>query len=466
MKDISIYNCGTLENPPAVGSIKETPTGPLYLVSALEREGYKVGFNDLQILKNPTTRSIMSSLENSSNIVGISCMSHLLPPVILWINRLKKKNPDKTVILGGPGPTPVAREILEASGKIDIVVRGEGERTIVEVMECLQKGKDLRDVRGITYRDGNRIRTNPPQPRIENLDELPFPAYDKIKINDYDVVGIVTSRGCPFKCGFCYIPYLWGGKPLFRSIENVTEEIGLIQSKCDNRILRMTDDIFTMNEKRITEFCKKVNEEGMNFDWMCYGKIDLMNEQLMKKMSESGCKRIFYGIESGSDRILKMINKGFTAKLAEDVIKKSSKYFQKTVASFIWGFPFETIEDFKKTLSIAEMLNFKFNVNIKLHLLTPIVGTPIYTRYKNKLLPCKHSRFFTNLPSVGGTFSEVFSLFEKGEIVFENFRNYPDIIANYHIYRTPDIEEKIKMILSFLKKGNLYISMVKKNLYT
>ena len=446
MKDISIYNCGTLENPPAVGSIKETPTGPLYLVSALEREGYKVGFNDLQILKNPTTRSIMSSLENSSNIVGISCMSHLLPPVILWINRLKKKNPDKTVILGGPGPTPVAREILEASGKIDIVVRGEGERTIVEVMECLQKGKDLRDVRGITYRDGNRIRTNPPQPRIENLDELPFPAYEEIDVNKY-CMGIITTRGCPYNCGFCENKFFWSNKVTSRSPDNIIEEIKLIYERYDkNKELRINDTMFPIYKKRGFEFCNKLKKENIDIEWFCYGRINLMDEQLMKKMSESGCKRIFYGIESGSDRILKMINKGFTIKKTEETLKKSKKYFSEVIGQLIWGFPFETMEEFKKTVKFAEKFLFKMDIILGLNLLVPSINTQIYDDYSDALIPID----FIDIPNI------IQVRLRRHNYKYTHLFN--NVKTTYR-YKTPNFPEKIEIMKKFIKKQDFYFKI-------
>ncbi len=453
MSDLTVYNYNILKPP---YSIKYTPLGSLYLVSVLRDNGYNVDFKDFQFLSPPKRENILSFFEKSSDIIAISCMSNLLPQLILSINELKKRYPEKIIILGGPGPTVVAEEILKTSANVDIIVKGEGEKTIVELMDYLERNKDLKDVKGIVYREGNKIRTNPPRPRIENLDDIPFPAYDKIDINEYDIVSIASCRGCVYRCKFCPIPSFWNNRIRCRSLENVIEEIKLICDGYKRNYIKISDNVFHINKKRVFDFCNKLKKEKIDINWGCFGKIDLMNEKIMKKMSESGCNSIYYGIESGSDKVLKMINKGFSVKMAEDVLIKSKKYFSEIIASFIWGFPFETIEDFKKTIRLVEKLIFKSDINLSLSFLIPQIGTPLYDNYKDNLVPYKSKTYFSYM---GDTFSERVILLDEDEDIFEIFKNQPNIIVNYYHYKTPNFSQKVDIMEKFKKKYDFCLAM-------
>ncbi len=452
MNDITIYNY----NP---WKIEEAylPLGQLYLVSALEKNGYNVDFRDFQFLKYPKSEEVFSFFKNSSDIIALGCMSHALPSLLLLTREIKKKYPEKTIILGGIGSTGVSEEIFETS-PVDIVVKGEGDKSIVEVMDCLEKNKDLKNVRGICYREGNKIKINPPRPRIENLDQLPFPAFDKININNYEKVHVVTSRGCPYWCTFCYCSFFWENRVMFRSIENVIEEIKLMFERYNGNRLNIYDDVFPLDKKRIFEFCDRLKKEKMDINWRCCGRINLMNEQLMKKMSESGCDAIFYGVESGSDKILKKVNKGFSVKMAKDVLTKSKKYFTGIDASFLWGFPFETIEDFKKTIKLVEDFTFKLDINAGLNCLRPEIGSQIYNNYKDHLIPFfqyHKSRIILNYSQITRLVRDT-RLMCKDADIFEVFKKYPNILLFYYVFKTPNFSQKINIYEKFIKKTQFY----------
>ncbi|NIO20155.1 MAG: radical SAM protein, partial [Candidatus Aenigmarchaeota archaeon] len=302
----------------------------------------------------------------------------------------------------------------------------------------------------------------PPRPRIENLDQLPFPAFDKIDINRYKFIYTITSRGCPYRCSFCYRTFFWGNKMAFRSMDNVIEEIKFLYEKCDKKKfseIQINDDTFILNKKRVFEFCDKLKKEKIDINWSCNGRINLMNEQLMKKMSESGCDSILYGIESGSDKILKKINKDFSAKMAREVIMKSKKYFPKIRTSFIWGFPFETIEDFKKTIELTEKVIFEWRIHANLLILTPQIGTQIYNEYKNHVIPWSPSIPKMILHGVYGPLKTLHIMCERDNI-FEAFKNEPKILLFYYRYKTPNFPQKLKIYERLIKKYNFYTDIV------
>lgn len=464
MNDITIYNYDPTAflkirekiYDPERGIKRRESLGQLYIISALREKGYGADFKDLQFLNFKEKKDILQFFENSPDVIGIGCVSRILPSLLLLIKELKKEYPEKTIILGGPGPTTIAEEILKISSGVDIIVKGEGEETIVELMDCLEKNKDLKNVRGIGYRDGNKIRTNPPRPRIENLDEIPFPARDKLDIKKYDWFGIITSRGCPYKCTFCHIPLIWNGGAILRSVDNVIEEIKLIYEKYDHKKICIQDDTFPVNKKRVLEFCDKLKREKIDVRWLCSGRIDLMDDQIMKKMSESGCDTVFYGVESGSDKILRKVKKGFSAKQAEDVLKKSKKYFRNVNTSFIWGFPFETMEDFKKTIKLAEKLLLKLNVGLRLSILHPLMGTEIYNKYKDSLMPLSSfERKSYNILRAAELIAAL-KLFNKDKDISKTIGEQPlSIKLEYYRYKNPNFSEKIKIAGNFIKKHNL-----------
>ncbi|WP_456474597.1 B12-binding domain-containing radical SAM protein [Candidatus Pyrohabitans sp.] len=412
------------------------PIGPLYLVSSLEEGGYNVDFRDYQLngFKDPLTpESILAFLGDSSDVVGISCIFNMLPSVLMAVEELKKRHPEKKIILGGPGPTGVAEHILRHFPSVDVVVRGEGEKTIVELLDRLDR--DMKNVRGICYRDGNRVRVNPPQERIKELDTLP--AYHRIKFKEYANVGVMTSRGCPYRCSFCEVSPLWGHTNYQRSIENVMEELSLLRDKYGVESIRFCDDTFVLSRKRVLEFCSEIRKEGLDIRWACMGRVNLMDRELMGEMRRAGCRGVQYGVESGSNRVLQKINKGFTKQMAGDVILKSVEYFEHVISTFIWGFPFESMEDFYETIFFMSSLA-EAGSKIKFFLLSPSPLSQLYRDYRDNL------RFSEELCS---------ELVWKGYDNFINkkkisamIRAYPEIFPDFYYIDSGNIHKKYQLL--------------------
>ncbi|HLP60988.1 MAG TPA: radical SAM protein [Candidatus Deferrimicrobium sp.] len=434
MSDITIanlfYNNGNHKTK--TGHI---PIGPLYIASSLEKEYFEVDFRDYitdsSAYPDPMNpRSVFSFLSDSARIVGVSCACELLPLAILALRKLKNAYPEKKIILGGIGPTNVAQDILVQFPFIDIIVRGEGERTSVALMKRLTSGECLGDVNGITFRQGDRIISNDPRERIKKLDAIPFPAYDKINIHRYANVGIYSSRGCPFRCRFCDVAPFWDRVNYRRTIDNIIDEIELLKDTYNREEIDIMDQIFVLDRAKVLEFCRRVKQRKVDFQWSCSGRIDLIDEELMDEMAIAGCRMIFYNIASGSNMILKKIFKGFTAEQARDILVKSRKYFNVAVA-LMWGFPFETMEDFWETLAFKNFA-IEHGCRVDLYLLAPLPLSMLYREYGN------HLEFFAeklhDIAAAGGNEIEEFA------------RQYPTVSHWFYRYRTGNFQKKYEII--------------------
>jgi len=440
------------------------PLGLLYLTSTLEREGFRVDIRDyqLQVCKTPfDINHAVSFLDSSADIVGFSCMANLLPFTILVAKELKQRYPEKFIILGGVGPSGVAHHIIEHFPFIDVVVRGEGEKTIVELIKSISNASQLKNIKGITFRIHNEIFNNPPQERIMNLDSIPPPAYERINFKDYDAApSIITSRGCPYKCAFCTENTVWGHKVVFREIRGVVEEIKILHDKYQKNTFLIQDDNFVLHQERIFEFCDELKKSNLNIQWKCFGRIDLMNGELMKTMSKAGCVQIRYGIESGSNRTLEKIDKQFTIEEAEKVVRQSLNYFPSVHTSFIYGYPLEveSMEDFQQTVNKVECFD-KMGATTYLFLLSPLPENRIYNEHKGKLDLSRE--LWSDFISTGqeDRWNDINLLDKKHKPIYDLIVQYPYIFPGFYHY---DWEHNVLPKLRVVKKRNLFDRKIRK----
>ncbi|MCU0286970.1 MAG: B12-binding domain-containing radical SAM protein [Acidobacteria bacterium] len=424
------YNNGNHKNK--TGHI---PIGPLYIASFLEKQDHEVDFRDYitdsSAYPDPMNpRSVFSFLNDSARIIGISCAAELLPLALLALRKLKNVYPEKKIILGGIGPTGVAGDLLIQFPFIDVIVRGEGERTAAELMKRISRGINLDDVPGITFRHGDQVITNAPRERIKRLDDLAFPAYDKINIHRYANAGIYSSRGCPFRCRFCDIAPLWDRVNYRRSVDNVIDEIALLTHTYNREEIDIMDQIFVLDKLKVLEFCRGIKERNLDFKWNCSGRIDLMDEELMAEMAGAGCHMIYYHIASGSNSILKKICKGFTSEQARNIIMKTRKYMN-VVISLMWGFPYETMEDFWETMTFKNFA-MEYGCRVDINLVAPLPMSTLYLEFGQHLEFC--SEKLHDITTAGGN------------EVAEFARHYPEVSQWFYRYRTGDFQEKYEII--------------------
>jgi anaerobic magnesium-protoporphyrin IX monomethyl ester cyclase len=452
--DITLVNVSTaVPSQEGRGMDLHVPLGCLYLISALERVGLRVEFRDYQLFSKDLpcpldVDSFQSFLANPAPIVGVSCMVSMLPFVLLGTRKFKENHPERKLILGGPGPSGVAEAIVSSAPWIDVVVRGEGETTLVELISALKEGGDLRSISGISYREGPRVRHGDHRPRLTDLDEVPFPAYGRIDLAEYSRVPVITGRGCPFNCAFCDVGPLWGNRTVFRSVENVIEELKLLKSEHGQDSVYMADDTFDLKRSRTEAFCKEVKPLGL--DWSCLARVDLMDGALLEEMAGAGCSAVFLGIESGSNAVLKAINKKFTIQEATRKVEMCTRHFDRVIASFIWGFPFETMEDLKQTVfSVISMSYLGAMVGLKL--LSPMPLSKLGIEYRDRLEFSEDlCSVFASLGSV--TPGEMSGTARIPDEIKTFITEHPDICAGFYHIKSEGLRERADYVARFSKK--------------
>ncbi len=372
------------------------PLGLLYLTSVLEGAGYAVDLIDHQTfhIERPgedpfDLDAVVRSFGEVADIIGLGCMANLLPFTLLVAGRLKALYPEKTILLGGVGPFGVEELILERFPWVDVVVRGEAEATVLRLIEALPDRKRLAAVPGISYRTNGTISHTPDPARIRELDNIPFPAYHRLEISHYDAFGVISARGCPYGCRFCSVAPIWSHRPSYRSHESVLEEIRLLHENYGVEHILFQDEFFYSGEAKILDFCDRLKASGLPVTWKCFGRVNLVTERAMRRMAEAGCVQLRFGVESASDRVLAKVIKGFQFKDALRVVTQAVEIFPSVETFFLWGLPFEEMEDFYQTA--IQMARFQqMGVTVLPSLLSLLPQTAIYDdvragRYEGEL---------------------------------------------------------------------------------
>lgn len=348
------------------------PLGLLYIAAVLEKNGISVEIIDNHLLGLSTEELVSEIRYRQPTIVGFSIMTFTYPEARRNMRRLKGEMPEVCIAVGGPHATLFPEELINERF-IDLVVRGEGEYTFLEFAQALNdKGamrqKMLKEIKGVTFKDGKRVIHNEDKDFLRDLDQLPFPARHLVNMdkyprkafylpNLYPVDEVYSSRGCPFVCAFCSSKIIWKRNYRFRSAQNVADEIEYLIEKYGSKGIRFRDDNFTVNKGRVIELCREIKKRKLDFEWMCESRVDLVSEDLLKEMVSVGCRGMWFGFESGSQKVLDYLNKGFTLSDAEKAVKICKKFGLTIGGTFMLGLPNETKEDVRKTLGFMIKLD-------------------------------------------------------------------------------------------------------------
>ena len=398
--------------------------------------------------------NFLSFLADPAPVIGLSCMANLLPFTLLAVKAIKKRYPGRTVVLGGVGTKGVEGKILGRFPWGDIICRGEGERTGVEIMRALTDGGDLSGIVGVSYRKGKTICHNPGRPRIEALDSIPFPAFHRVDLQRYAGYGMMTSRGCPYPCTFCSVVPVWDYQSYSRSPKNIVEEMALLNAEAGVDLFLFQDEFFVSGKRQVMDFCRQLTRSGLGVEWKAFGRVDLVDDEMMHAMADCGCLELRFGIESGSDRVLGLTKKGFTSAESLELIPRAIEIFPRVDTFFIWGFPFETMEDFNRTL--FQMVSFRMmGARILPSLLSLLPQTELYRQWavRAELEFCPYL-----LPEFVFTGHEVY---RGGEVeIPDRYRDYFDIITGnpdifpgfFHI----DLESNVLPKLDLLRQFGFY----------
>jgi radical SAM superfamily enzyme YgiQ (UPF0313 family)/SAM-dependent methyltransferase len=283
------------------------------------------------------------------------------------------------VVFGGIHPTVEPVKVMENSD-IDFVIRGEGEETLLELVEAILYGKsDSAEIDGLVFREDGTIKVNRARRLISDLDKLPFTARGLNLYPELYTPGemghLITSRGCPFECTFCEAHQMWTRRVRFRKPENVVEEIKYLINEYHCRDIRFQDDSFTVNRKNIIELCQRIISEGLHIDWTCLSRVDLIDDELLSLMKRAGCTKISFGIESGSQRIREGIKKGIDDHEIYKTLKLVRKNHIRFSCCFMVGLPSETKKDVEKSIAMIRKIKPDFT---NVCTFTPYPGSPIY----------------------------------------------------------------------------------------
>ncbi len=427
------------------------PLGLLYLASALEREGFAVDLVDYQVFPRENPGRDVFDLDNmldyigeTADVVGFSSMANLLPFTLLAAQRFKSRFPGKKILLGGVGPFGVERPILQKFPWIDVIAKGEAEVSLPLLLGALSAGAPLADVPGIFFHseDGTVVESAP-APRLRELDSLPMPAYHLVDMGNYDAFGIISSRGCPYGCRFCSAAPVWGRTTTYRSNANVIDEIKWLYEMHGIDLVLFQDEFFYCSEEKILDFCDRLLALGLPVKWKCYGRVNLVTEKAMVRMAEAGCIQIRFGVESGSERVLKKVVKGFRFEDALRAVTLAASIFESVETFFIWGFPFEEPEDFFQTA--IQMMRFRqLGISVLPSLFSMLPQTDIYREFQSGGSPGKFELVPELIPVYMITGHEVLG---SANAVPERYRFIYDFIdANADVFpgfRLLDYEKSI-----------------------
>jgi radical SAM superfamily enzyme YgiQ (UPF0313 family) len=367
----SFINAGLNEGPSrhesARGAASFPPLGVLYLGAVLRDYGVDVSALD-QPAGGYTAEEVVRWVSREDpDVVGVSSIATSGRAAAHICEKVKEWNPNIIILVGNMHATFNARKLLSKYSSVNIAVRGEGERTIVELASRLDNGGYLSEVRGITYRRGDAIVSNPDQPLIEDLDSIPFPDR-KLLGSDYHcmMVGanvapkkftsLVSSRGCMFKCRFCNCTQFVSNRWRARSAKNTLEELSLLAGD-GYRQLVFADDTFITNPKRAIEICRSMRREKMDFDFISEGRVDSCSYELLAEMAKAGCRIMYFGIECASQRMLDYYRKQATVEQAERAVRTAkSAGIDVVIGSFVVGGPDETREEVQSTFDFAKRI--------------------------------------------------------------------------------------------------------------
>lgn len=355
----------------------EEPLGVLYLASALLRAGHSVEVVDLTFAQN---LDVLKEKARWADVVGISSTTPLFGTAAALLGHVKKINPGISTVIGGPHATAFPSDALRPG--FDAAVIGEGEVTLVELVETLGQKGPLDRVAGIAYMEGEELRSTAARLFIPNLDEISLPARQFIDYSRYRYLGVITMRGCPYRCIYCkpVEDKIFGKKLRKRSLENVVEEINDLITCYGNRYINFKDDTFTINKTAWFEgLGEQLHSRGLRLGWQCSSRVDTVDLHKLKAMKEAGCRQIYFGIESGSQCILDYYKKDTTVERIVETFALCHRVGIRACASIMLGAPLETREDLEKTYQLVKTIK-PFNWHV--HITTPICGTHLYDEAK------------------------------------------------------------------------------------
>jgi len=366
MKRVLLIIPPTIPRPDRDTSFKEflPHIGLSYVAGSLDAAGY-----DLRVIDAPAEERTVESVvqifrEFRPDAVGITSNTYQIVDAVETSERLKQERPDLPVVLGGYHASALPERTLREYGCFDYVVFGEGESVLPELLDALREGNRNPEIRGLAARIGDEVTAHKPTVRIQDLDRLPFPAFQYFPLKEYRgfyrMLGrwvrpltICTTRGCPYQCNFCFKSV--GSVFRKRSADNVLEEIERDIVRFQATQLVITDENFLLDRNHAMEICEGILQKGFHrkMEWICEARVDCVDPDLLRKMAEAHCVVLSYGIEAGNQEILDKVSKSFTLQQARDAIRWTRQAGIYADTSFIIGHTYETRDTIRDTIRFS-----------------------------------------------------------------------------------------------------------------
>jgi anaerobic magnesium-protoporphyrin IX monomethyl ester cyclase len=372
---------------PRVEPNTNPPLGLGYIAAFLRKSG-----RDVEIL-DPTFEGRDYAFERLSKIdydvLGVSAYTMNFNLGLEFARFAKSKNNRCSVLFGGVHPSILYEEVIKEEA-IDFVAVGEGEETTLELMEALERGDPLEKVGGLVFKREGKPKMNSPRKLISNLDTLPFPARDLLPMKHYlkanfgrsawavkqPATSIVTSRGCPFHCTYCSSHLMFGRRTRYRSVPNIVDEIERLVADYRIKGLSIVDDTFIISKRQIYEFAEEIKRRDIRIEFICNGRVDIIDQDVLRALKGVGCVGIAFGVESGSQTILdQVLKKGISLEQVRHAFRWAYEVGIPTDAYFMIGIPGETERDVRETIRFSKTLkasaaNFAITI--------PMPGTELF----------------------------------------------------------------------------------------
>ena len=383
----------------------------LYLAPFMLEDGHDVHYLEGLFFTFEDVVEKLSVLK--PDVIGVTLTSVDWENSRWMISEMKKRFPGATVVVGGIHPTLWQERCIDECDGIDYVVKGEGEYTMRELVNCLDRNEIPLEVPGLVFYNKGQLVKTPERPTVEDIDSLPMPAHQLAPPQDYlpsptfynrlPHANIIGARGCPYLCTFCHTDR----HTRMRSAKNIADEVEWLVREQGVKDIAFWDDTFTLSEKRALEFCDEVLERGLDVDWAVNARVDRVSEKLLRRMKEAGCWRILYGIESGVQKNLDTLKKGTKIEQIRTAVNLTSKLGMEAYGTFMFGIPGETFEEGLQTIEFACSIDLDYAVFVNL---TPLPGSEVYQDLLDgKIKPAKFTkdRFnFKNVSFVPDTLTE------------------------------------------------------------
>lgn len=342
-----------------------------YIASVLEQKGFTVNIVDVHTKNYSEERAVTEILRLDPQAVGITATTHNRFHAIKMAALLRKKS-NVLIFTGGPHFSLTARNALEKVPAIDVIVRGEGEMTTLELLNAYAGKKGFTDVAGITYREGNEIKETEDRPFLRSLDELPSPAWHLYPMDEYrrpiddtsiPAIGVISARGCPNRCAYCANAAFGQSVLRRRSPESFVDELEYLKNEYGFEGFNFWDDTFNIVRSHAVSICEEVIKRKLRIRWYARARVHPVDKTLLELMKEAGCIAISFGVESGSPRILELIRKRITLDQVRQAVKLAADTGMKVRVNFIISLPEETIDDIRQTVELMkELRNYGENV--------------------------------------------------------------------------------------------------------